>query len=81
MMGVLSSNIFQNKDKPKYLPALITTAAFGATGFVLTLLLGAYMIVDNKRRNAKAGVNIKARDVSTAKLRNGPASPDFRWFY
>ena len=81
MMGVVSSNIFRNKDAPDYIPALATTAAFGAFGIVLTLLLGAYMIVDNKRRNSKQGVNLRARDVSTESMRDGPASPDFRWYY
>ncbi|KAL1632291.1 hypothetical protein SLS56_003706 [Neofusicoccum ribis] len=80
LMGVVSSNIFRNQDAPKYLPALATTAAFGATGALLTLLLGAYMIIDNKRRDLKQGIKMKARDVSTEKLREGPNSPDFRWF-
>ncbi|OMP87041.1 putative transporter [Diplodia seriata] len=80
LMGVVSSNIFRSQDAPKYVPALATTAAFGATGALLTLLLGAYMIVDNKRRDAKQGVKVRARDVSTEKLREGPKSPDFRWF-
>ncbi|EKG17356.1 Major facilitator superfamily [Macrophomina phaseolina MS6] len=80
LMGVVSSNIFRNQDAPKYIPALATTAAFGATGAFLTLLLGAYMIIDNKRRDMKQGIKMKARDVSTEKLREGPNSPDFRWF-
>ncbi|KKY28234.1 putative mfs transporter [Diplodia seriata] len=80
LMGVVSSNIFRSQDAPKYVPALATTAAFGATGALLTLLLGAFMIVDNKRRDAKQGVKVRARDVSTEKLREGPKSPDFRWF-
>ncbi|CAF9917914.1 MAG: hypothetical protein HETSPECPRED_003623 [Heterodermia speciosa] len=79
LMGVVSSNIFQNKDAPKYIPALATTAAFGATGLALTLLLGAYMIMDNARRDKRAGR--KVRDVPTEKLRDGPAVEDFRWFY
>ncbi|EMR65882.1 putative mfs transporter protein [Eutypa lata UCREL1] len=53
LMGLVSSNIFQSKDAPKYFPALITTAAFGACGFFLTLALGAWMIFDNKRRDRK----------------------------
>jgi hypothetical protein len=81
LMGVVSSNIFQNKDKPKYLPALATTAAFGATGAVLTLILGAWMLIDNKRRNTKQGMKLDVRDVPTERLRDGPASPEFRWFY
>ena len=80
LMGLVSSNIFRNEDAPKYIPALITTAAFGAAGASLTLLLGAFMIFDNKRRDAREGVVRKARDVSTEKLREGPKSPEFRWF-
>jgi hypothetical protein len=80
LMGIVSSNIFRTQDAPKYIPALATTAAFGATGAVAALLLGIYMTVDNKRRNAKQGVSLGARDVSTEKLRDGPKSPDFRWF-
>lgn len=79
-MGVVSSNIFQNKDAPKYIPALATTAAFGGMGFILTMLLGAWMIVDNKHRDAKQG-KIKVRDIPTEELRDGPAAAKFRWFY
>jgi len=80
LMGVVSSNIFRPQDAPQYIPALATTAAFGATGCLCALLLGVYMVMDNKRRNAKQGVKLSARDVSTEKLRDGPRSPDFRWF-
>ena len=80
LMGVVSSNIFRDEDKPKYIPALATTAAFGATGCLIVLLLGSYMVVDNARRNRRQGVNLTARDVSTEKLRDGPGCPDFRWF-
>ncbi|KAL1296804.1 hypothetical protein AAFC00_004432 [Neodothiora populina] len=80
LMGLVSSNIFQNKDKPKYLPALITTAAFGGTGCILTVLLGLWMVYDNKRRNRVQGTNLRAKDVPTERLRDGPDSPEFRWF-
>ena len=80
-MGVVSSNIFVNKDAPKYLPALITTAAFGGAGIILTLALGAWMIIDNKRRDREQGVSLSAKDIPTEKLRDGPDVPDFRWFY
>jgi hypothetical protein len=80
LMGVVSSNIFTPQSAPKYVPALATTAAFGATGCVLALLLGTYMIFDNKRRNSSQGVNWSARDVSTEKLKDGPKNPEFRWF-
>lgn len=80
LMGVVSSNIFLNKDAPKYIPALATTAAFGATGAVLTLLLGAWMIADNKGRDRRQGVRLRVGDVPTERLRDGPAVPEFRWF-
>jgi hypothetical protein len=44
------------------------------------LLLGAYMTIDNRRRNKRQGVDLSARDVSTEKLREGPRSEEFRWF-
>ena len=80
LMGVVSSNIFQPQDAPKYIPALATTATFGGCGFLLTLLLGAWMIVDNKRRDRKEGVKRKAKDISTELLQNGPAAEEYRWF-
>jgi hypothetical protein len=79
MMGVVSSNIFRPEDEPKYLPALATTAAFGGMGLTLTLLLGAYQIFDNNRRDRKAGRKVKARDIPTELLADGPASPEYRW--
>ncbi|KAG6018352.1 hypothetical protein E4U41_003965 [Claviceps citrina] len=80
VMGLVASNVFRERDAPKYLPALITTACFGATGAVLTGLFGLYMMFDNRRRDRRAGVVVKARDVPTLKLRDGPTSPDFRWY-
>ncbi|KAL8851481.1 MAG: hypothetical protein Q9221_003581 [Calogaya cf. arnoldii] len=81
LMGVVSSNISQNKDAPKYIPALATTAAFGATGLALTLILGAFMIFDNGRRNKKVGRKIDVKDIPTERLRDGPRVEEFRWFY
>ncbi|KAF1811573.1 putative MFS transporter [Eremomyces bilateralis CBS 781.70] len=81
LMGVVASNIFRNQDAPKYLPALATTAAFGATGALLTTLLGLWMMFDNKRRNRAAGKIIRVRDIPTERLRDGPDNPEFRWFY
>ena len=72
-MGVVSSNIFLNKDAPKYIPALATTAAFGGFGLFLTLLLGAWMIIDNAHRDRKQGVKLHARDVPTVRAIKEPA--------
>jgi MFS family permease len=80
LMGLVASNVFREQDKPKYMPALITVGAFGATGAVLAGLLGAYMFFDNKRRDRRDGATIRAVDVPTERLRDGPASPEFRWF-
>jgi len=81
LMGVVSSNIFRSQDAPKYIPALVTTAAFGGTGIILTLCLGLWMIVDNKKRDKVQGVHLRAKDIPTECLQAGPASDDFRWFY
>ncbi|KAF2502581.1 MFS general substrate transporter [Lophium mytilinum] len=80
LMGVVSSNIFRPQDAPKYIPALGTTAAFGACGCAITLLLGTYMIFDNARRNRKGGVRLTASDVPTERLKDGPNVDEFRWF-
>ena len=80
LMGVVSSNIFVPSEAPKYETALAVTAAFGAMGVLLTLSLGAWMIIDNKRRDLKQGKNLKARDIPTELMAEGPANPDYRWF-
>jgi hypothetical protein len=80
MMGVVSSNIFRTQDAPDYIPALATTAAFGAAGILLTLGLGGWMILDNRRRDRVQGKKVRAKDVSTERLRDGPGSMEFRWF-
>lgn len=81
LMGVVSGNIFRDKDAPKYLPALATTAAFGGMGALLTGVLAVWMVVDNKRRDAKLGRKLDVRDVPTERLVDGPKSPEFRWIY
>ncbi|KAJ5668402.1 uncharacterized protein N7477_006972 [Penicillium maclennaniae] len=81
LMGVVASNIFRKQDAPKYIPALVTTAAFGGTGINLTLLLGLWMMMDNKKRDRAQGVHLKAKDIPTENIQYEPASADFRWFY
>lgn len=80
LMGLVSSNVFRQQDKPKYEPALITVACFGAVGATLAGLLGLFMFLDNKRRDRRSGVKLRARDVPTERLRDGPATAEFRWF-
>lgn len=81
MMGVVSSNIFRTKDAPDYIPALVTTAAFGGMGICLTLGLGVWMIFDNRRRDRGEGRRVRAIDIPTERMREGPESKEFRWFY
>lgn len=80
LMGLVSSNIFRENEKPKYETALITTAVFGATGCLIAGLLGSFMVFDNYRRNRRDGKKTTAADVPTQRLREGPSVPEFRWF-
>jgi MFS family permease len=80
LMGLVSSNVFRSQDAPKYMPALVTIAAFGGTGALISALLGAYMWYDNARRDRKVGRKIHACDVPTERLRDGPKTEEFRWF-
>ncbi|KAI1181677.1 major facilitator superfamily domain-containing protein [Nemania serpens] len=80
LMGLVASNVFRDEDKPKYAPAIITTASFGGFGFIVAACLGLYMTLDNRRRNRRQGVKLSARDVPTSQLRDGPKVEDFRWF-
>ncbi|KAJ5121734.1 hypothetical protein N7526_008671 [Penicillium atrosanguineum] len=79
LMGLVGSNVFREQDAPKYMPALITVGAFGATGACLAGLLGLYMLLDNKRRDRRDGVTLRARDIPTECMREGPSSAQFRW--
>ncbi|RYC56835.1 hypothetical protein CHU98_g9379 [Xylaria longipes] len=80
LMGLVASNVFRDQDKPKYAPAIITTASFGGFGFLVAACLGLYMAFDNRRRNRRQGVKLSAGDVPTSRLRDGPKVEDFRWF-
>lgn len=80
LMGLVASNVFRDQDSPKYEPALITIASFGACGCLVAAMLGAFMMWDNKKRNSAQGVKLTAQDVPTMKLRDGPKVPEFRWF-
>lgn len=80
-VGLISSNIFFNREAPTYPTAIAVTAAFCGAGLVLTSLVLTYMWVDNKRRNRQQGVNWTFRDVSTAVMAEGPKNPSFRWYY
>jgi len=79
--GLISTNVFQAKDKPRYLPALITSACFGGLCFLLVAGMGIYMRMENARRNRDQGVNITSADVRTAELKDGYQSPEYRFMY
>jgi len=79
--GLVSSNVFQAKDEPKYIPALVCSACFGGAAIVFTALFGMYMRMDNWRRDRAQGVTLKAKDVDTSILSEGPAHPSWRWMY
>jgi hypothetical protein len=38
------------------------------------------MITDNKRRDVRHGKTVKAKDIQSEILRDGPSAPEYRWF-
>ncbi len=68
------------KEKPYYNTALVVNFSFLAAGISLILGLRTYMMLDNRRRNSAQGVNWSSKDVPTAALAVGVASPEFRHF-
>lgn len=80
LMGLISSNVFLNKDAPKYIPALATTAAFGGTGVLLSSGLAFFMMWDNRRRDRRLGRKLRVGEMTTERLRDGPGVEEFRWF-
>jgi len=79
--GLISTNVFRAQDEPKYVPALATSAAFGALCFILTASTGIWMRWENRRRNEAQGVMLTAADVPTETLSEGPSNPSFRYMY
>ena len=80
VMGLVGGNIFTPASAAKYIPALVTTAMFGATGALLAGCLSLFMVLDNQRRDRKLGRKLDIREVPTELLRDGPSVPEFRWF-
>ena len=76
--GLISSNIFFPSSAPNYVPASAISAGFGGMAAVTTLGVGLYMKVDNRRRNKRQGVELKAGDVPTSQLR-APYQKDEKW--
>ncbi|KAK9369493.1 major facilitator superfamily domain-containing protein [Lipomyces kononenkoae] len=79
LMGIVSSNIFREQDKPQYVLGLVVTAGFGAVGAIVSVLMGTWMRFDNNRREKKQNTWL-AGQVATMALGQGPAHPGFRWF-
>jgi hypothetical protein len=79
-MGLVSSNIFFPSSAPNYVPASAISAGFGGVAALITLGVGLYMKIDNRKRNRRQGVNLKAVDVATSKL-TAPyqKDPNWRW--
>ncbi|KAK9238101.1 major facilitator superfamily domain-containing protein [Lipomyces kononenkoae] len=79
LMGIVSSNIFREQDKPQYVLGLVVTACFGAVGAIVSVLMGTWMRFDNNQREKRQNTWIFAQ-VATMALGAGPAHPGFRWF-
>ncbi|KAI3621962.1 transporter of nicotinic acid [Moniliophthora roreri] len=79
--GLISTNVFRAQDEPKYVPALATSAAFGGLCLFLVGSVGFWMRWENRRRDAIQGVRMKASDVPTEELGDGPKSLSFRYMY
>ena len=79
-MGLVSSNIFRPQDAPNYVPASIISACFGGTGILIVIGVGLYMKFDNRKRNKRQGITLKAGDVPTSDLRPPyQKDPNWRW--
>jgi len=80
--GLVSTNVFRAQDAPQYLPALITTACFGGVCILLVACMGAYMRLENRRKNIVQGVNLTSAQVDTEALgEDNFRSPLFRYVY
>jgi MFS family permease len=78
-MGLVSANIFVNRDAPKYIMASIISACFGGAGVLVVLGIGLYMKMDNRKRDKMQGVVIKPTEVITSELNGDQNDPNWRW--
>lgn len=78
--GILSAATFRTEYAPKYIPTLAATAACNVTCIIMTLGLGIWMKMENKRRDREQGVKIRAEDVRTEMLGDGEKSGMWRYF-
>jgi hypothetical protein len=75
--GLISTNIFRAQDEPKYIPALVTSAAVGGLTGTCVLIWGFYMRHENRKRNREQGLpeGYGSKDVPTEILGKGPTDP------
>ena len=75
---MLVSNIFREQDAPEYILACVISCVFGAVSLVLTLAIGIYMKLDNRRRDKAQGIVMKPGDFATSELKP-PFQKDINW--
>ena len=80
MINTGETRLMRSNSLSSSIPALATTAAFGATGALLAAAMSLYMVLDNQRRDRKLGRKLDISEVSTEMLRDGPSVKEFRWF-
>ncbi|EXJ87717.1 hypothetical protein A1O1_04642 [Capronia coronata CBS 617.96] len=78
-MGLVSSNLFLDKDAPQYTMASAVSGGFAGLGCILATCVGLYMKFDNMRRDRIQGVKLKPQDVPTSALVDGQKSLSWRW--
>ncbi|PVI01589.1 MFS general substrate transporter [Periconia macrospinosa] len=69
--GILSAATFRAEYAPSYVPTLAATAACNVTCILMTLGLGGWMKLENRRRDREMGVRIRAEEVRTEMLGDG----------
>ncbi|KAF2636581.1 MFS general substrate transporter [Massarina eburnea CBS 473.64] len=78
--GIVSAATFRSEYAPKYVPNLVATAVCNATCIVVTLALGVWMKLENRRRDKVMGRKVRPEEVSTAVLGLGEESEMWRYF-
>ncbi|KAL4915022.1 major facilitator superfamily domain-containing protein [Aspergillus aurantiobrunneus] len=80
LAGILSAATFRTEYAPKYIPTLAATCACNGACIVATGFLGAWMRVENGRRDRAQGVRLQAKQVETVHLTQGERSAEWRYF-
>lgn len=78
--GILSAATFRTEYAPKYIPTLVATCACNGVCIVATGFMGAWMRIENRRRDRMQGVSLHAGQVETSQLAEGEKSPEWRYF-